>query len=445
MKKIIGLFVLLAVLLTGCSSMGMDSNKDLLRPPRPSGEKAEIQRALEEHAGKEIILKYPREGDFRSAIITTDLDGDEGSEALVFYRAKIESAGTHFIFMVKQDGEWVVKRDLKIEASDVERVVFSDFDGDGVKEIFLGWNTYSKDNMAEVYQWTGGQLKALMSGYLYTVSCVADFDGDGRDEIAAVNLNNTEQTSQMELFKMQKGNMEKMGQASLDGNVSSYSLVTFGRLNKNGLKGMVLDGYKGTNTLVTEIVYWDKRFNRLSTPLYDYEKKQTIITMRTTVISSKDINGDGTIEIPFTVTLQSPDPLTRPEGNYYTVWQCYDEEARSFYPVVSTVINYSDGYYIVVPDGWDNTVQFRIKNDTRNMVLYGFVYPEGDINNRQEEKIAEIQVFSYAEWEKIAESTDYQLIAEINGIVYAGRVEENDTGYAISFEELKNNFHLIGG
>ena len=77
------LLVLALLLLNGCASGGFD-NSNLLRPPKTSGDKAKIQEIIGQKAGGEYILKYPRSGSYRSAVIYEDLDGDKISEAIVF-------------------------------------------------------------------------------------------------------------------------------------------------------------------------------------------------------------------------------------------------------------------------------------------------------------------------------------------------------------------------
>ena len=75
--KPLALFVLifLCTTLAGCTSAGFD-NTDLLRPPRATGDKAQIQEVIESKAGGDYTLKYPQNGEHRSAIITQDLDKD---------------------------------------------------------------------------------------------------------------------------------------------------------------------------------------------------------------------------------------------------------------------------------------------------------------------------------------------------------------------------------
>ena len=69
----------------GCSVFGLDA-RSLMRPPRPVGEQAGIYSLLETAGGADFTLCYPETGDFLSAILQHDLDGDGKAEALAFTR-----------------------------------------------------------------------------------------------------------------------------------------------------------------------------------------------------------------------------------------------------------------------------------------------------------------------------------------------------------------------
>jgi hypothetical protein len=57
----------------------------MLTPPKLSGEEEQIYQALQEAAGSDIRLKYPKSGSYLSAFIIADIDEESGEEAIVFY------------------------------------------------------------------------------------------------------------------------------------------------------------------------------------------------------------------------------------------------------------------------------------------------------------------------------------------------------------------------
>ena len=65
----------------------LHSPQEVLGPPNPNGENRQLQQAFERAVGSgtEYKLQFPAEGDYRSAYVLHDIDGDKESEALVFY------------------------------------------------------------------------------------------------------------------------------------------------------------------------------------------------------------------------------------------------------------------------------------------------------------------------------------------------------------------------
>lgn len=85
-NKIVLSAVLLACLwaLSGCSGFS-SSTADLMRPPRLTPEQSAINEALTAAAlTQTYTLKYPKSGEYRSAFVFHDIDGDGVEEAIAF-------------------------------------------------------------------------------------------------------------------------------------------------------------------------------------------------------------------------------------------------------------------------------------------------------------------------------------------------------------------------
>ena len=102
MKRKTKFFLLLGLIVSvamssGCSFPGFTSMDSMMHPPKATGTKAEIQEVIEENAGEDYVLDYPKSGNNRSAITMYDLDGDEIEEAVVFLTVKPDTtdATTH--------------------------------------------------------------------------------------------------------------------------------------------------------------------------------------------------------------------------------------------------------------------------------------------------------------------------------------------------------------
>ena len=455
MKKKLALLLGLVMLLCGCMPSQAET-ENLMRPPRPSGEKAEIQQVIEEHTGENVVLKYPRSGDYRSAIITCDVNGDKKDEAFAFYQPKSSSAsGTHFVFMDQFQGKWRVVSEHVIDSGEVDRILVRDLTGTGQKEIIIGWDTYSDTKIMEVYDYRNNTLRQLMPEQcLYTDVCVGDFDQDGNDELLTVAENGATQSAQARLFKMRQGALEQISTIGLDQNVSGYANIRAGVINRDGQYGVVLDGYKGNSSMITELVYYDAAAGRLMVPSKDREALQDV-ALRSTVTVSRDMNNDGIVEIPFVVNTSFSIALGEKVQTDYTFWRCFDVKNNEFYNVASMFINYSDGYYLTVPDEWVEKVYASVDTAGKTVTFYqmnplaldnslGAQTNGTGIASPYFEKLLQIKVVGQEEWEGMQQEGTYQKLAEKDGSVFVASVVENRT-LSMSFSQLQQNFTLITG
>ena len=120
----------LCFMLCGCNFTSVGEN-DMLRPPRTTGDEAEIENLISKTAPSGYTLKYPKNGNHRSAIVMTDLDGDDVDEAIAFFREKDKVTGVHMLIMYKDEESWKISSDFETETADVDCIDFANLDGKG--------------------------------------------------------------------------------------------------------------------------------------------------------------------------------------------------------------------------------------------------------------------------------------------------------------------------
>ena len=402
--------VVMTVLLCGCDKYLIGGESQLMRPPYPAGEARKIQEQLTKELGV-FTLKYPKNGDYRSAIIRVDLNGNGTEEALVFYR-KDASEPISLAVLGQNEKGWQVLDTRKSEGGEVERVMFGNVNNDKCTEIIVGWTMYSTGlNIISAYSFNENRInpidvrefsetQASNISVAYTDMQIHDFDNDGCDEIIASYINLSEVTATAKLIEFHRGvddsnAMSVTDTAPLDGHVLYYVGVKKAKLDDN-VFGVALDGYKDNSKMVTEYIYWDSLSGDLKTPFYSEEDKSVVCTARSIYTTSRDIDSDDVLDIPVTEYLPGYDDASD-SPMYLTSWYNadFEQSGYNFIRRKRTVINTAENYSVTWQSSWDDNVTCRI--DEKNRILYFYHYQKDKFAFSDE--IFRIRVFSVEEWE----------------------------------------------
>lgn len=444
--------LLLSFLLSGCSFVGLDA-ETLMQPPKPTGEKADIHALLESKTGGKMTLKYPRSGDYRSAIITHDICGDKDEEAIAIFQKSDETAGTNIMFM-KKDGKWEDMGFFNNPASQVDKVCFGDLNGDGKDEVIVGWgSSLNSTSSICAYYYANGKMNEIKLDKLaqnYTEMAVMDFNGDGKSEIFTANVSTGEkqatagddQSALARLYSLHNNTFEIIGSCRLDNSVSKYASVQTGLINEKQ-NGIVLDGIRSANQLVTELIYWDTKTKSLKSPFYDARTQNVNLTQRSTQVVSKDINGDKIIEVPFVTLLPGYGSVATEDAAYMTNWKRYDTANNALVPVMSMVLNYADGYWFLVPDIWRDKITTKTDTATRTTTFYVWNSSKNNPGGTLGVPLLKIQVFSKKEWESGTGTTGFFKIMDTDSLVFAASCPSPGHPLSLSMNDVKDGFDLI--
>ena len=438
------IFLAIAVMLSGCSLTGLDAGT-LMHAPKPTGaNEADIQDLLDQTAGGQFTLKYPAEGDNRSAILEHDICGSGTDAAVAFYQKNDEATTTNVVFMQKSGRTWKIIGTFSNQASQVERVCFGDLNGDGRDEVVVGWGTSLNNNSSVcVYYYQGGKMNELKLNQNYSEMEVMDFDGDGRDEIFTACVTAGDQPASARLIRITGNNsMEVIGTAPLDTGVTRYASVQTGLLDEKQ-KGVVLDGIKASNTMVTEELYWDKKKKALAAPFYDAATKTAKSTTRSTSVVSKDINGDRIIEIPIVTLMPGYTGTTADEADYLTSWHRYDTATNTFVRVMSMAVNYADGYWFLVPDMWRGKVTTKFDPSTRSFSFYQWMRSPKNAGGVFGPQLLKIEVFTKKEWDGRSDTSGFFELYTKDNLIFAAAVPSPTNTLSLTEEEVKEAFQPI--
>lgn len=436
MKKVLclALAFLFLFLLCGCDTFSQDDS--LLTPPRPQGELSEVQKALETAAPDGMQLRYPTDGQYRSAIVRFDLDSDKQSEAVAFYMTENEGVTMmHVAVVYKRNDEWKVSRDLPVMASGIERVEFEDLNGDGRYEIIVGWSVYgSVDKQVAVYDFKEGTLSHLLLEK-YSLFTLCDLDTNNKKELFLLCQNNADKTAAAHIYTYNEDGISELSGCHSDGTVSSYESIACGKL-LGGRQAVFVESKKGAS-LLTEIFYLEN--GALLNPLCDTVTKQTSITARPVAVAAADINGDSVLDIPVNEVMAGYEDAEDAGKIYITRWCSFD--GRQLQIVKNAVMNYDDGYYFEIPKNLDGKITVARNKEQKLRIVYLY---DTRAKMRTDE-LFRIAVFPPSEW--TAEKTDagwiklYSDDSKVFGAQISGYKGEGE----ITSSVLLEMFKVIGG
>lgn len=361
--------VVMVLLCSGCS-LNFFSVESLLSPPAQSGKNGEVEKAFKKlMAEKTIQLRTPQSGEYQTAFVLFDINGDSQEEAIVFYTDSAVDTSVRMSFLECINDTWMISADVKGAGSNVFDLSFSDMDNDGMYEIFVGWSLFDTKTakIVSVYEVAAGEngvftLNTLGNEYYYSKS-VTDFNGDERDDLVLVYLDDTGETqkSYFRCFSLSdNGEFVKYSDVKLDSNISSVAKIQYDTVHYKGqaCKRVFLDCMKTETSMFTEMLYWD--IEELG--IVRYEKNPVSTTLRSPKIYCRDIDGDGLLEIPSNTKLNGDENLlsVKKSGEQFTFtmleWlNCVGDKSEGS---INTVFNPIDLYLYRVTRVNDVTVYY---------------------------------------------------------------------------------------
>lgn len=440
--KAIAAAVCLALLLSGCTMAGLDP-QTLMRPPRATGGRENIHQVLESKTGGQLVLRYPRRGEHRSAIVMHDITGDGTQEAVGIYEKGGETSDTAITFVDGADGEWGELGTFTNSATQVDKVCFGDINRDGHDEVIVGWGSaLNHTSSISIFAFKDGKISELSYAQPYSEMLVTDFDGDGYDEIFTAVVSTAEQAAIARLLRVTDDMVETIGSAHLDTGVTKYAGVTAGKINEKQF-GVVLDGAKSGGSYVTEILYWDRANKLLQSPFFDAGTLSANYTLRDTDTVSKDINGDSLIEIPIVNLLPGYTSPAPDETCYVTNWHRYESDGNSLSRVMSMVINRQDAYWFLIPDMWRGKITTKADRETRSLTFYEWVPDAQGKTGAIGAALLKLQAFTQKEWDTAGAPSGFYELTSRNAIVYAVSILQPDNALSLRISDIQNSFKLI--
>lgn len=423
------LIILTAMMFLLCSCETIELNPEkLYEPPKLSQKHKEIYKAIEEKIGQDYILKYPGSGDYRSAIVLSDIDADGTEEAIVFY-GKQDSSTARIIVLDDKDSGWTVTCDVTGYGENIDRLILADIGGNGKTSVIVGFNQNNiNDKTMIIYEYTDNRLELV---YIrdYSELSVVDIDMDQINDIVVLNNNYATHNAYARILKKVNGVITEVDESYMNEDVVQYVNIQSGKI-KNGNAAVYVDSKLASGSLMTEVLTVEN--GSLVNKIYGMDNELVENTIRDSSLGFQDINGDGIFEIP--VRRPLPD-----SGNVYvTYWQQLDSD--SLVTVTKTLDNLEAGYRIEMPKRWEDNIY--VKNIIENTEW--IVVTMGLNTNGVQYEVLKIRVYSGDDVIDQFALEEYTLYKEKGNFKYYVNIPElYGNGLAITESEFENMFKLI--
>ncbi len=446
MKKLISLIMIIAILLvcSGCS-LNFFSVESLMSPPAQSGKNGDVEKAFKSlMSDKTIQLRTPVSGDYQTAFVLFDINGNGVEEALVFYTDSSIDASVRIAFLECVNDTWVISSDVKGAGSGVYDVSFSDMDNDGCFEILIGWTLYDSNStkIVSAYEITLGDkgiytLKTLGNEY-YSAKSIIDFNGDGKDDVVLVYLDDSQeiQKSYFRCFTLSENNeFVKYAESKLDSLISGVTKIQFDTANTgdHSFRRVFIDCLKNESSIFTEMLYWDFDNQKIVRAYKSASKK----TLRNSRITCSDIDGDGILEIPATTKLLGDEKLlTVKKGDVqytFTMLKWLNSYGDKSEGNITTLFNPLDSYLYRVTRVNEVTVYYDNLNEALRFCIWD-----------DEEKVVkdELLSISYRDIKNTLDAEGKEFYDNESGKFYFN-ITDHGKNFGLTDEGVKSSFIII--
>ncbi len=437
---------LLCLSMCGCSLTA--SVENLLSPPKLTAEQDEIYNELINSVGKNVKLKYPKSGDYRSPFVVRNIDNEPGEEALVFYESKDIRSGESALrlkFLDKSDGKWQSSYDLACPGNDIDSITFAELGAAGAESptVILSFTLLNQTEKAfSVLKYKEKKPSELLAS---TYSCmeIADLNKDKQNELIIVNVSKELQTASALMYTEAGDKLELVSNTPLYGGAADYIRVTKGNIDKN-TPALFLDYSKGGGQSGTDVLYCygsrlfcpDSVGNNTAAGIISRQVNDYMAE-----IYSFDIDGDGFVEIPSTTPLPGYETLTKPEQLCAVQW--YTVQNDNF---TQKAYSYFSGKYrfaLLFPNRWTGVVTAVADFNNNDIVFISYNAKTG-LKVTKNNEIMRIHAVEKNNKDEDETSKGMQYLGESDEMLYyTAKGNIKNRKLALTDSELKDSFKLL--
>lgn len=405
MKRICSLILICVFLLSGC---GSGTSSDMFAVPEMPEMQSRLIETVESVLGGGFDYSEPRSGLNRQPLQLMDLDGDGEEEGIAFLRDIQETYKT-FIYIFENGEDGFTLFDI-IEGAENElyTVSYSDVLGENGYEIIVEWGADGDgSHPITVYDLGNNAAEKILetSAHQYSVS---DIDGDGGNDFLAVVKR--EAKFYADVYTVSGGKLGKYDSVPLAPGDGKILRIKTG-MTSPGKNGAFIEREHGDGVITDVIAYEKGGFVNL---LPDGD-------VCVTRAASADVTGDGVLEIPKETEKNALRGVTNRTYRWCTV-----SENSSLIPSAFTYHSYSEGWYLLLPTSWSESVhasrtvtragEIGISFSTRELM-------QGDTDEQIEAPLFSLYILTGGSRDAYAAEEGRFIVAEREDRIFAAKIE----------------------
>lgn len=349
--KCAALFLVIC-LLGGCSGMSID---ELYCLPKASEDYYDLQEALSQALGNGLSYDAPASGARREPVQLVDLDHDGTDEAVAFFRSSQDGSVAAYIF-ARRDSQYELADQIPCSGSAVGAVEYADLDGSGSLELLITCQV--SEAVTQALQVSRYQNNAAES--LLTAPCgryvLTDLNGDGAKEILCITDSGAEASAAVNYYTYVGGQMKTGQELRLSENYSDILNIAQGTL-EDGTEAVLITG-TAEDQMKTDVLIQN---DQAELTAVDCGTLGSSAQLQGGDLYPRDMDGDGNLEIPKGKVLPEYEAGS---GTQWTV-EWYGLTAKGKFGLkCSTYHCFDEGWYLELPESWDDAISVREKSET---------------------------------------------------------------------------------
>ena len=424
-------FTFTIILASGCMNILAE---DLYALPQLSEGYVRLQNKINDVLSEGAELSPPTRGVNRQAVQLRDLTGNGVDEVIAFFSIPSEGMLNVYIFTI-EDGDYSVAEIIELTGMAFDSVRYVDMDGDGVKEIVIGWQMGPALRQMEIFSVRDFHAVSLTrTEYIEFI----DFDltGNGNNDVIVIDPLTQEQGTPISVYMLMPDGELIMSSARLSNGVDVISRILTGRLSDNTPAVFVeSEGrFEEGNRLVTDVlIYHENELVNITVKGASGISDETVRTR----MNSSDINRDGIIKIPIPRELRA-----QSETQYYAIdWLTFNRNGYSTL-ALTTYHNNNDEWFLILPFDWRERVSVRREDGVagERTVVFSYIQSYNEIID-----FLKIYKITGDLRETRADLPGRQRLLSQGSAVYAFELLSPPNSFGLTFDEnlIRDNFRLM--